>query len=171
MTNIDMELAIRILVIGAGATLVMDAWLFLLRRAGLPAANFTLLGRWLGHLSRGSWVRGGPAKAAPIPGEGFLGWAAHYIIGVSFAGLLVLAAGAEWARSPTIFPALITGIVSVLAPLFILQPAMGAGFASVRTPTPLLNNLRSLANHTVFGVGLYLAAWISAEAYARVFWH
>jgi hypothetical protein len=39
---------------------------------------------------------------------------------------------------------------------------MGAGVASTRTPTPLLNNLKSLANHTVFGVGLYLAALISA---------
>ena len=37
-------------------------------------------------------------------------------------------------------------------------PAMGAGFAASRTPTPLKNCLRSLANHTVFGFGLYLSA-------------
>jgi len=39
---------------------------------------------------------------------------------------------------------------------------MGAGIASSRTPTPLKNCLRSLANHTVFGVGLYLSAFVAA---------
>jgi hypothetical protein len=39
-----------------------------------------------------------------------------------------------------------------------MQPAMGAGIASSRTPTPLKNSLRSLANHAVFGLGLYLSA-------------
>ncbi len=50
------------------------------------------------------------------------------------------------------------GVFSVVAPLFVLQPAMGAGFASSKTPTPLKNCLRSVANHTVFGAGLYLTA-------------
>ncbi|KCV60573.1 DUF2938 family protein, partial [Bordetella bronchiseptica] len=42
--------------------------------------------------------------------------------------------------------------------------ALGAGFASSRTPTPLRNCLRSVLAHAVFGLGLYLAglalAWI-----------
>jgi hypothetical protein len=42
--------------------------------------------------------------------------------------------------------------------LFVMQPAMGSGFAASRTPTPLKNCLRSLANHTVFGLGLYVSA-------------
>ncbi len=47
---------------------------------------------------------------------------------------------------------------TVSAPLFVMQPAMGAGFAASRTPTPVRNVIRSIANHTVFGLGLYLAA-------------
>ena len=43
-----------------------------------------------------------------------------------------------------------------------MQPAMGSGFAASRTPTPLKNCLRSLANHTVFGLGLYLSALVIA---------
>jgi len=35
---------------------------------------------------------------------------------------------------------------------------MGAGIASSRTTAPLKNSLRSLANHAVFGLGLYLSA-------------
>jgi hypothetical protein len=46
----------------------------------------------------------------------------------------------------------------VALPLFVMQPAMGAGVASSGTPTPLKNCLRSLANHTVFGLGLYVSA-------------
>jgi hypothetical protein len=73
-----------------------------------------------------------------------------------------MAAGSDWVRAPTLLPALLTGILTVLAPLLVLQPAMGAGIASTRTQAPLLNSLKSLANHTVFGVGLYLAALMSA---------
>jgi hypothetical protein len=158
---VNLEITLRILSIGVGATLVMDAWLLLLKAVGVPASSFALLGRWLGYALRGKWVRGGPAKAPPLRGEALLGWTTHYLVGIAFAAVLVLARGLEWARAPTLGPALLTGIVSVIAPLFILQPVMGAGFASARTPTPLLNNLKSFANHAVFGMGLYLAAAVT----------
>jgi hypothetical protein len=164
--ELNLETVLRILVIGAGATMVMDAWLLLLKRAGVAASNFALVGRLLGYLARGTRVRGAVAKAAPLRGESLLGWTAHYVIGVAFAAALVWAVGLDWARAPTILPALLTGIITVVAPLFILQPAMGAGIASTRTQTPLLNNLKSLANHTMFGVGLYLAALVSARVTA-----
>jgi len=41
-----------------------------------------------------------------------------------------------------------------------MQPAMGAGFAASRTPAPMKNRIRSVANHAVFGLGLYLSAVI-----------
>jgi hypothetical protein len=163
--GITLELTVRVLAIGAGATILMDVWLALLKRVGLPGMNFALLGRWLAHLPRGIWAQ--PAKQPPIRGELAIGWAAHYLIGIAFAALLVLMKGPEWAREPTFLPALLAGIVSVVAPLFILQPAMGAGVAASKTPTPVRNNLRSLANHAVFGVGLYLAAVGSAQLTAN----
>ena len=43
------------------------------------------------------------------------------------------------------------------------QSCKGAGFASSRTPAPLANSLRSLANHAVFGLGLYLSAAALAQ--------
>ena len=55
-------------------------------------------------------------------------------------------------------PALLLGMGTVAAPLLVMQPAMGAGFFASKTPTPLKNCLRSLANHSVFGLGLFLAA-------------
>ena len=67
-------------------------------------------------------------------------------------------AGMAWMRAPSLLPALVLGVGTVAAPLFVMQPAMGAGIASLRTSAPLKNCLRSVANHTAFGAGLYLAA-------------
>lgn len=153
-----MELIVRSILIGAGATLVMDAWAFLLRRLGIPSLDFALLGRWIGHLPRGRVVHESIARASPVKGERALGWAAHYGIGISFAGLLLATFGLEWAHAPTLRPALSIGVVTVAAPLLVLQPALGAGIASRKTATPVFSSLKSLATHIVFGLGLYLAA-------------
>lgn len=155
----------RVILIGMVATAAMDLWLLLLQRLNVPTLNFALIGRWVGHLSRGRWKHASIAQAAPVPGELALGWLTHYLVGIGFAGVLVGLYGMAWARDPRPLPALAVGIASVAAPWFVMQPAMGAGIASARTPAPGMNRLRSLANHTVFGAGLYLAAaaiaWIS----------
>jgi hypothetical protein len=156
--NERIEFVLRALLIGAGATLVMDAWALLLRQFGVPSLNFAFLGRWIGHLADGQWMHASIAKALPVRGESALGWCAHYAIGVSFAALLLATRGLEWARSPTLAPALLVGIVTVVAPLFVLQPALGAGIASTKTAAPVFNSLKSVMTHAVVGVGMYLAA-------------
>jgi hypothetical protein len=157
-----MEFLVLSVTIGAGATLVMDLWAAVLRRFGVPSLNFSYLGRWIGHVPRGRWFHEGIAKAEPVRGETVIGWGAHYSIGVTFAGLLLATFGLEWARSPTLGPALLVGTVTVVAPLFVLQPALGAGVASSKTPRPVFNSLKSLVTHVVFGFGLFLAALATA---------
>jgi len=146
------------MLIGIGATAIMDTWLLLLRRMGVPTLNFAFIGRWVGHLFRGQFAHAAIAKAAPIRGELAWGWLTHYAVGVAFATVLVGIQGTAWVHHPTLLPALAVGICTVAAPLLVMQPAMGAGFAASRTATPLRNCLRSLVNHTVFGFGLYLSA-------------
>lgn len=160
--NLSFELAARSLLIGAGATLAIDAWAAVLQRFGIPSLRIELLGRWVGHLSRGRWRHEDIARAAPVRGEALLGWVAHYTIGVSFAALLLISTGLGWARSPTLLPALCVGVVTVVCPWFVLQPAIGAGIASSKTRNPVRNALKSLLTHTVFGIGLFLAAHTSA---------
>jgi len=155
----------QMVLIGIGATVIMDLWLMLLQRLGVPTLNFAFIGRWIGHLFYGQWSHVAIARAAPIRGELAVGWITHYAVGIAFAALLVLVTGLSWIASPTPLPAVLVGMCTVIVPLCVLQPAMGAGFASSRTPTPLKNCIRSLANHTVFGIGLYL----SAETVARFF--
>ncbi len=153
-----LETLARIAAIGIGATAVMDAWLLVLQRLGVPTLDFALIGRWVGHLPQGRWFHAAIAKAAPVPFERALGWLTHYAVGIGFAGLAVALHGVSWARSPSLLPALGVGLLTVAAPWLVMQPAMGAGIAARRTPRPWANRWRSLANHTVFGAGLYLAA-------------
>lgn len=148
--------------IGIGATAVMDIWLTFLKSRGVKTLDFAFIGRWVGHLARGRLRHAAIARAQPIRNELALGWLMHYVTGIVFACLLLVIAGTGWARSPTLLPALLVGVGTVIVPLFAIQPAMGAGFAAARTPTPLKNCIRSLANHAVFGLGLYLSAVLLA---------
>lgn len=153
----------RIILIGIGATAVLDIWLMLLGRMGVPTLNFAFIGRWVGHLTRGTIVHAGIARSTPIQGELALGWFTHYAIGISFAWALLVMQGTSWARQPTLWPCLLLGVGTVLMPLFVMQPAMGAGFASSKTATPIKNVFRSVANHAVFGLGLYLSSLLAAQ--------
>jgi hypothetical protein len=149
----------RVAVIGAGGALAMDAWSLVLRRGfGIPTLDYALLGRWLGHMAGGRFTHHRIAAAAPIPGERPLGWVAHYAIGVTFAALLVAIWGTDWLAGPSLAPALLVGLGTIVAPWFVMQPAMGAGFAGSRTPSPRATRLRNLGTHAAYGVGLYLTA-------------
>jgi Protein of unknown function (DUF2938) len=150
------EFVLRAFFIGLGATVVMDLWALLLKQVGIPSLNFTFLGRWIGRLPHGQWAHESIAKASPIKGELWMGWLAHYSIGVTLAALLLAVYGLDRARKPTLLPTVIIGIATVASPLFILQPALGAGIASSKTPRPVFNCIKSLITHTVFGFGFVL---------------
>jgi hypothetical protein len=144
--------------IGAGATLLMDVWLLVLKRLNIPTLDFALIGRWIGHAMRGRWKHASIARSAPVRGELALGWLVHYATGIGFAALLVAVQGTAWLEDPAPWPAVWIGVATVLAPWLVMQPAMGAGIAAARTARPWRNRMRSLANHGVFGIGLYFAA-------------
>ncbi|MBL8551675.1 MAG: DUF2938 domain-containing protein [Hyphomonadaceae bacterium] len=152
-------LALRIASIGVGATLILDAWSFLLQRTfGAPFPNYTMVGRWIGNFGRGRFAHESMGAAPPVAGERLIGWAAHYAIGILYAALLVGFAGVNWLSAPTLPPALIVGVATVVAPFFVMQPGMGLGVASSKAPNPNVARLRSLAAHAAFGFGLYLTA-------------
>ena len=162
MSQVVHEIA-KVVALGVGATAVMDLWLLSLQLVKVPAPKFRLVGRWIGHGVRGKWAHDSIAAAPPIRGEVALGWVVHYAVGVAIAGFLLGICGVAWMRQPTLPAAMAVGIGSVAAPLFVMQPAMGAGIASSRTAAPVINSLRSLVNHAVFGLGLYLTAVLIAS--------
>jgi Protein of unknown function (DUF2938) len=158
-----LEFVVRAALIGIGATVVFDLWAAFLRRFfGAPAANWGSVGRWFGHFPRGRFVHDSIAQASAVRGELLIGWGAHYAIGIVFAALLVAICGLDWARNPTPLAALIFGVVTVVVPFCVMQPAMGAGIAASKTPKPAQARLRSIAGHAVFGIGLYVSALATA---------
>ena len=149
----------EVVVIGVGATLVMDAWALFLRRCfGVASLDFAMLGRWVGHLARGRVRHERIGQSAPVAHERAIGWIAHYTIGVTFAALLVAVAGRGWVEQPTLVPALLVSTGTLVAPFLVLQPGMGLGIAASRTPRPNAARLRSVATHTAYGVGLFVSA-------------
>lgn len=158
MTGIA-ELLVAGLIIGIGGSALMDAWGFALRRGfAIPTLDYALLGRWIAHFPRGRFVHDRIAAAPPVRGERALGYLAHYAIGVAFALFLLAIWGVGWVRSPTIVPAMLIGLGTVVAPWFVMQPAMGAGIAGSKTPDPRATRLRNLGTHAVYGIGLYVSA-------------
>lgn len=157
--NEGLEFIVYSVLIGAGATVVMDLWAVFIKRCfGIPSLNYSMVGRWIGHIPKGKLTHTSILQAEPVKGETGIGWFAHYLIGIIFAGLLLLIYGLDWAKNPTFLPALIIGIVTLVAPFFIMQPGMGLGMAASKTPAPNTARLRSLITHTIYGIGLYLSA-------------
>ena len=156
-----MDYAGSILFMGIGATLATDLWALARRRLlGVPAPDWGLVGRWFGHMARGRFRHERIAAAEPVRGERAIGWAAHYLIGIAYAGVLLAICGLAWVRQPTLAPALAVGIATVAAPFLLMQPGMGAGIAARRTPRPNSARLHSVVMHTVFGLGLYAAGLV-----------
>ncbi len=159
----ELEFVVRTASIGVGATVALDLWNVLLERLfGVPSLSMGMLGRWFGHFSHGRFRHDSIAKTSPIPGERIIGWSAHYAIGITWAALLLAIWGLDWARQPSFLPALTIGLGTVVAPFFIMQPGMGLGIAASKAPRPNVARLKSIASHSVYGVGLYVSAMLSA---------
>jgi hypothetical protein len=144
--------------IGIGATALMDAWTVTRTRLlGIPAFDYALLGRWLGHMVRGRFRHEQIAASRSVRGERAIGWIAHYLTGIGFAAALLVLWGLDWAHHPTIGPALIVGIASTAAPFLLMQPGMGAGIAASRTSRAAAVRMQTIVTHLIFGAGLYVA--------------
>ncbi|MCX6134807.1 MAG: DUF2938 domain-containing protein [Ignavibacteriales bacterium] len=150
---------ISAIIIGLGATLTFDLWAQLLKHAfKITPSNICLVGRWLRYMPEGTFKHSNIVSSPQKSGECAVGWIAHYMIGTTFAIVFLALAGSDWLQHPTLIPAIVFGVVTVVAPFFIMQPAFGFGFAASKTPRPAQARLRTLMNHTAFGVGLYVFA-------------
>jgi hypothetical protein len=158
------EFALSAVVIGVGATVVMDLWAVLLQRLfRVQPSNWAMVARWVGHFANGQFLHRKIAEAPPIRSELALGWIVHYLTGITYGALLLGIWGLDWARRPTLLPALILSLVALVAPFFVLQPGMGLGVAGAKTPNPNATRVRSALNHIVFGLGLYVSALLCAQ--------
>jgi hypothetical protein len=151
-------LLINTILIGLGATFIFDLWgLFLKYAFRITPSNFCLVGRWIQYMPEGVFRHSKIGSAPQKSRECMVGWIAHYMIGIMFAIAFIAFTGSSWLQHPMLIPAFIFGLFSVLIPFFIMQPSFGLGIAASKTSNPVQARLRSLLNHSAFGVGLYLA--------------
>lgn len=141
---------------GVIATAMADLWQQLMKRCvSLPTANWKLAGRWVVGMTQGVFTHRSIDNAAPVPGEAAVGWTFHYLVGITYA-FLYLACIRTWPEvGPGLVGALAFGIVTLVAPWFIVQPALGFGFMARCLPNQLAVMLVTINTHLMFGLGLY----------------
>ena len=153
------EFLSRAVLIGVGATALLDLWALLLQWFfNVPAPNWGLVGRWFCHLTDARVFHDDIALARAYPFENAVGWIGHYAIGIIYAVALLVFTRPDWASAPTLAPALAVGIITVGAGWFLLQPGMGAGIAASKRPNARQIRVLNIAGHIVFGFGLYASA-------------
>jgi hypothetical protein len=158
MNNLAVTIISAIL-IGLGANLSFDLWAQFLKHAfKISPSNICLVGRWLRYMPEGTFKHSNIVSTPMKSAECTVGWIAHYMIGIMFALAFVALVGNKWLQHPTPIPAIVYGIITLLAPFFIMQPLMGLGYAASKTSNPTQARFRSLMNHTAFGTGLYFFA-------------
>jgi hypothetical protein len=162
------EIVIGAVLIGIGGTVILDLWAALLQRFfGVPATNWAMVGRWVGHMPRGHFIHENIGKAAPVSGEHATGWVVHYVIGIVYGLLLVGLWGVEWLRQPTLLPPMILALGLLVAPYFIMMPGMGSGIAGAKTPKPNITRLKSVVGHSVFGLRMYVTALVAGAGFGH----
>ena len=158
-----MEVTIQGVLIGVIATIGMDIWAAVVKHMlRLPTADWAMVGRWFGHMPRGTFVHRPISDSAPIPNELVIGWIGHYVTGIVYGLAYLCIVQVLLLTGPSLNSALVFGLITVVAPWFIMQPAMGAGVFATKTPRPGLMRSINLSMHAVFGVSLYIG-WLLIE--------
>jgi hypothetical protein len=148
--------------VGALATALIDvaAW-GRERWLGVRGPNWGFVGRWVLGLFQGRPVLSNEDKSRPSkPFETALGWVFHYAVGIALACGLWLGVGSGWLREPTLGLTLGYGVLTVVLPFGLLQPAMGLGFAASKTAAPWRARINSMITHSLFGFGLFLGSML-----------
>jgi hypothetical protein len=155
---------VQAVIAGVFATAMLDLWQRLLHAvAGIPPANWAMIGRWFAYLPRGQMVHRPIGATAEVRGELALGWAMHYLVGLAygFAYLGLLVYGLD--RPPSLLNGAVFGAASVAIAWFIMQPGIGIGVMGRLTPNPAVPILNALASHVIYGLALFAGAWLAAS--------
>lgn len=151
-----LNLIVNGILIGIGATTVMDVWALVLSLLpGQSRPNWGLVGRWFWHLRDGQIFHDDISASKPYAHEVALGWIGHYAVGILYGIIFALYGGAAWFANPIFLPAWIFGILTVAAGWFLLQPGLGIGWAASRLPNARNVRILNLVAHTFFAFGMY----------------
>ena len=157
-----MHLIVAGIAAGVLGTVVMDLGNHLLARSGaVLTIDVVTIGRMAAGWARGRFIYNDPGEMEPVANEKLLGYAAHYAIGVGLAFIYVFgwALLAEGPASPGW--AVVYGLATTAASLFLVYPSMGLGMWGRRSPAGIRAVLSPPANHLFFGVGMAVALMLA----------
>jgi len=153
-----MEFIVQGVLIGVSGTIAMDLLNRLVARFGvISKIDVGTIGRMAAGWARGRFRYRHPGELVPVPREVFLGYITHYAIGVGLAIPLVFGWDLLVGVPLSPFWALVYGIATTVASVFLVYPSLGLGVFGLRSPDGLKAPLSSLANHFFFGVGMAIA--------------
>lgn len=153
-----MEQGLRVLVMGIIATVAIDLWAtFSNRILGWPRTNWGLVGRWIGHMRDGKFRHVSIGASPPIASESILGWVFHYVVGCIYAALYLIYASTAQMGRPTLVSAVLFGLVTLLSPWLLMQPALGLGICASKAQRPTLVRMQNVTIHVMFGLALYFS--------------
>lgn len=158
-SSVGFKMFIWSCLLGVGASLFMDAFSLIFHYwLDFKLRDYSLVGRWVGHMLQGQFVHESIRQSSVIPGEESIGWMLHFLVGGLFAYAFLKIKGVSWLYAPTVWPAIFFGVATIVFPFFIMQPSLGAGVAASGTPHPDWARLNSFIGHLLFGFGLYFMA-------------
>ena len=151
---IDIIIAI---VIGLLATAFLDIFSILLAAyCGTPKTEWRFIGRWFLLMRKGKFIHHHIAQSEHARGELFFGWFMHYMIGVGWSLLYFFWVYNILNSSPDLLSGSLFGIVTLVVPYMILQPALGHGFFAQKHPRPFAMPILSFLSHLSFGQALFI---------------
>ena len=154
--------AIEIVIVGVFATTVMDLYQQLIRMISkLARPNWALVGRWLALMPRGRFLHDTIADAPAVNGEDGIGWLFHYFVGIVFAGVYLMIVHGPMASEPSLVSGLVFGLVALVFPWLVMQPALGFGVCALKMPNGGTVRTQNLTSHLVFGAALYFGAVVT----------
>ncbi len=159
-----MEVVVKVLALGVFATAIIDIWATFSNRAlKFPRTNWAMVGRWLGHIPSGKFIHNPVSSSPEIKYENSIGWVFHYSIGVTYAAIYVALVVWVLGANATLLAAWVFGLLTILSPWLILQPALGLGVCAVKAPKPNMVRAQNIAIHSIFGLALYYG-WLGVNA-------
>jgi len=147
---------------GVLGTVLMDLFNHLFARTGmLLKIDMVMIGRMSAGWSRGRFSYRHPGEMETVANEKLLGYVAHYGIGVGLAFIYVFGWAVLVGGPASPAWALVYGIATTAASLFLVYPAMGLGVCGRRSPAGIRAPLSPVANHLFFGIGMAVGVALS----------
>ena len=157
----------KVLIIGIGATIIMDLWGIALALISHSSYEWSTAGRMIGYLLRGEWLWHDGIMRAALPHENILGWITHYTIGILYALFYVIFCNDGFHQKADFLKSLSFAWFLMIFPLGMLAPITGNGFFNLETHTPLINLIHTFFSHSCFGIGL----WACYTAVNKTLWN